>query len=234
LGRAVLLTVLLGTVSAPAVAQQTGVRVQVLLAGRAPRMALQARKTSDPVCVNKNPWATEEEALVHVGGGIKNVAVYVSRNAPQGAPRDVELNHQGCTYRPRVSVMSATGSLKVANNDATNHSVHIYKGTKTLVNVLQPAGSPVVTRQFAQYAGSFLRVRCDQHPWEVAFVVVAPSSVMGVTGEQGDLLLPELGPGSYTLTAWHERWGFKTADVTVGPEGRGDVKILYEGNEPRP
>lgn len=233
--RAVLVAVVLLALSHGASAQQQGVRVQVLLTGRAPKVTYQSRKTSEPLCALRSIWLPEEDVLVSASGGIRNAVVFVSRNAPPGGqPRDAELNHQGCTYKPRVLGMSANGTLRVANNDQIAHNVHIYRGVKTLLNEQQPVGGTVVSRQFADQAGGFLRVRCDLHPWEMSFVVVTPSQHFGVTGENGDVTLTELPPGTYTLTAFHERFGFKTAEVTVGPDGRGDVKILYDGNEPRP
>lgn len=230
-----LLVLLLAAWSGPVLAQQpVGVRVSALLSGKAPRMALLKKTTNDPACVAKNPWATEEDLLVSAAGGIRNVVVFVSRNAPQGEPRDAELTHTACMYRPRVAAVSAGATTRFINGDQTTHHVHVFKGNKTLLHEVQPAGGAPVAKDLSEHVGSFLRVRCDLHPWEQGYVYVVPTPAFGVTSENGETLLPDLPPGTYSITAWHERLGAKTVDVTVGPDGRADVKILYDGTEPRP
>jgi uncharacterized protein (DUF2141 family) len=41
------------------------------------------------------------------------------------------------------------------------------------------------------------------------------TSHYSVTGEDGGFTLPNLPPGKYTLTAWHETYGTKTLVVTI-------------------
>ena len=213
---------------------QPGLRVQTLLTGHAPRMPLLQKKTNDPACATNNKWATEEEVVVAANGGLKNTVVFISRNAPAGKPKDLELTHTACMFRPRVGVVTPDGSLRVVNADATQHHVHLFKGVKTVAHEQQASGADPVVKQLTEHVGSFLRVRCDLHPWEVAFVYVVPNGFAAVTGDNGDAQILELPAGSYTVTAWHERYGQKSAEVNVNADGAGDVKILFDGSEPRP
>ena len=38
---------------------------------------------------------------------------------------------------------------------------------------------------------------------------------LSITGDGGAFTLPNLPPGKYTITAWHEDYGTQTQDVTV-------------------
>jgi hypothetical protein len=48
-----------------------------------------------------------------------------------------------------------------------------------------------------------------------AFIGVLPHSFFAVTGADGSFSLKGLPPGTYTIEAWHEKYGTQTATVTV-------------------
>jgi len=48
------------------------------------------------------------------------------------------------------------------------------------------------------------------------------------TGAEGQYRLNNLPPGTYTLTAWHERYGSKTAQVTVAEGKPAEVSFAYD------
>lgn len=48
-----------------------------------------------------------------------------------------------------------------------------------------------------------------------AYFVVLKTSHFAVTGEDGRFALPELAPGKYTLTAWHETYGTQSQEITI-------------------
>jgi len=48
-----------------------------------------------------------------------------------------------------------------------------------------------------------------------AYFVVLKTSYFAVTGEDGRFTLPDLPPGRYTVTAWHEVYGTRSQEITV-------------------
>jgi hypothetical protein len=60
-----------------------------------------------------------------------------------------------------------------------------------------------------------IQLKCDVHPWMKAFVVVSPTPYFSTTGDDGAFSITGLPAGTYTLEAWHETFGTKTAQVTV-------------------
>ncbi len=49
-----------------------------------------------------------------------------------------------------------------------------------------------------------------------AYVGVFTHPFFSVTGTDGKFTISGLDPGTYEITAWHERLGTQTASVTVG------------------
>ena len=69
-------------------------------------------------------------------------------------------------------------------------------------------------------------VRCDVHAWMSAYLLVTDSP-FAVTGADGSFSLAGLPPGSYTVTAWHERLGEKAATVSVPAAGGAEVDFTF-------
>ena len=54
---------------------------------------------------------------------------------------------------------------------------------------------------------------------KTAYVGAFAHPFYSVTGADGKFTISGLDPGTYEITAWHERLGTKTASVTVGASG---------------
>jgi hypothetical protein len=97
-------------------------------------------------------------------------------------------------------------------------------GKKQLFNVTQP---PLKTKEAQPPADvEIIRLKCDIHPWMTAFVVMSPHPYFSTTTEDGAFTLQGVPPGTYTLEAWHETLGTKTAQVTV-KEGQ-EAAVSFE------
>jgi hypothetical protein len=72
------------------------------------------------------------------------------------------------------------------------------------------------------------KIKCDVHPWMNAWIHVLDHPFFSVTGEDGTFTIRGLPPGKYTLTAWHETLGTKTADVTVEEGKPASVDITFD------
>ena len=61
-----------------------------------------------------------------------------------------------------------------------------------------------------------LQFKCDVHGWMSSYVIVVKTPFFAVTGEDGAFQLDRLPPGGYVIEAWHEKYGTKTTNVSVG------------------
>jgi hypothetical protein len=126
----------------------------------------------------------------------------------------VVVDQSKCTYVPRVQGAIAGQPILVKNSDGTMHNVRGLVGTKALFNLAQPPSAPPVTKSVPNDV-ELLSLKCDVHPWMRAYIAVSPHAHFATTGEDGTFSLSGVPEGTYTLEAWHEALGTKTAQVTV-------------------
>ncbi len=94
----------------------------------------------------------------------------------------------------------------------------------TRFDVVTPdQGARVPTR--LERAG-VIQVRCDVHAWMTAWVLVVDAPA-AVSGPDGTFAIRDLAPGTYTVSAWHERLGERTATVTVPATGEARVELTF-------
>jgi hypothetical protein len=199
----------------------------VKLTGTPPEMALTKRQ-ADPYCA-KTPMK-EEDVIVGAGGGLKNAVVRISKGVsgrydPPPAPAVVDQT--ACMYRPRVQGIVLGQPVQIKNSDMTLHNVHGYKGASTLFNQAEIPGQPPMTKQFTD-ADQMVKLKCDVHPWMTGWVLVSSHPFFAVTGDDGSFKLTGVPPGRYTVEAWHERYGVKTAEVTVAADKPADAAFQFE------
>jgi hypothetical protein len=186
----------------------------VKLTGTPPVMELTKRQ-GDPFCA-KTP-VKEEDVLVGAGGALKNVIVRVTKGITGSYPApaaSATVDQSACMYRPRVQGIVLGQPLVIKNSDQTLHNIHGYKGPSTLFNMAEVPNMPPVTKQLTD-ADQIVKLKCDVHPWMTGYVLVSSHPFFAVTGDDGSFKITGLPAGTFTVEAWHERYGVKTAQVTV-------------------
>lgn len=180
---------------------------------------------TDPNCEG---MALEEQPVLVKDGKLANVLVRVRGDVPgQGTPRQnamVVVDQNRCQYQPRVQGAVIGQPIVLMNSDQTLHNVRGMAGGKQLFNVTQP---PLKTKEAqGPKDPDVVRLHCDIHPWMTAFVVMNPNPYFVTSDEDGAFTLQGVPPGTYTLEAWHETLGTRTAEVTV-KEGQ-DATVSFE------
>ncbi|HEY0095177.1 MAG TPA: carboxypeptidase regulatory-like domain-containing protein [Archangium sp.] len=169
---------------------------------------------TDPNC---DGMELADQPVLVTDGKLANVLVRVQGNVP-GQPTAppssmVVVDQNRCMYKPRVQGAVINQPLVLMNSDSTLHNVRGVSGGKQLFNVTQP---PLKTKEAQPpREADVIRLKCDIHPWMTAFVVMSPHPYFATTSEDGAFSIQGLPPGTYTLEAWHETLGTKTAQVTV-------------------
>jgi plastocyanin len=201
----------------------------VKLAGTPPAMAL-TKRDADPFCA-RTPMK-DEEVQVGAGGGLRNVVVRITQGASghyEAPPTIATLDQSECMYRPRVQGIIAGQMISIRNGDQTLHNVHGYRGASTLFNQAEIPGLPPIARKLGE-AGDVLKFKCDVHPWMTGYVVVSDNPFFAVTGDDGHFKIGDVPDGKYTLTAWHERYGTKTTEITVAADKPTEVSFQYDAH----
>jgi plastocyanin len=172
--------------------------------------------SKEPSCAKQHATpVTTETVVTGANNVLENVVVYISAgaddtNVPSQA---VTFTQKGCQYIPHVIVLHTGQELQVVNADQTSHNIHPMPTLNREWNKSQPPGSPPIEEKFDQ--PEFIKVKCNIHPWMAGRFAVLKTSHYAVTGDSGGFSLPNLPPGKYTVTAWHEDYGTQTADVTI-------------------
>ena len=188
--------------------------------GKAP--ALKAlTMDADPACAKKHTAPVPNEALaLGSGNTMGNIMVYVSKGLPSGktwpAPKTpVVIDQNGCQYKPHVMGIMVGQPYKILNSDGVLHNIHTQPKLNKAFNQGMPATVKEVTTTFDKPEAIF-HIKCDVHPWMSAYMAVFTHPFFSATGPDGKFTISGLDPGTYEITAWHERLGPQTASVTVG------------------
>ncbi len=176
---------------------------------------------ADPVCAKKHSKPAPNEMLVLGSGNtMANIMVWVSKGLPAGktwpTPKDpVVLDQNGCQYVPHVMGIMVGQTYKILNSDGVLHNIHTLPKVNPAFNKGMPATLKEATTVFAKPEEVF-HIKCDVHPWMSAYMAVFTHPFFSVTKTDGKFTISGLDPGTYEITAWHERLGTQTASITVG------------------
>lgn len=209
--------VLTGVAAAAAGSSITG---SVIFDGKVPALR-PIDMNADPVCAKKHSGPVQNEMLVLGSGNtMGNIMVWVSKGLPAGktwpAPKTpVVLDQNGCEYKPHVMGIMVGQTYRILNSDGILHNVHALPKINAGFNRPMPATVKEATATFGKPEAVF-QIKCDVHPWMNAYVGVFTNPFFSVTGTDGKYTISGLDPGTYEITAWHERLGTQTATVTVG------------------
>jgi plastocyanin len=154
------------------------------------------------------------------GNTMGNIMVWVSNGLPAGktwsAPTTpVVLDQKGCVYVPHVMGIMVGQPYRILNSDGILHNIHTLPKINPSFNRAMPATLTEATTTFNKPEAVF-QIKCDVHPWMSAYISVFTHPFFSVTSTDGKYTISGLEPGTYEITAWHERLGTQTASVTVG------------------
>lgn len=189
---------------------------------------------SEQYCVNAHTEPMlSETTVVGPNGGLANVFVHVTGGLtgwkfPKGSG-EVLLDQHGCQYVPHVLGVQVGQALRIRNSDPIMHNIHAndMKSGRDMFNFSQTQkGAETVESKVARRPG-FVQVKCDVHGWMGSYICITRYPFFAVTGEDGAFTLEKLPPGEYTIEAWHEKYGTKTATVTVADGETKEISFVF-------
>src|SRR5438132_2879463 len=180
---------------------------EVQLSGPAPA-AGKLHREADPFCARKE---MTDPTVLAKDGKLANVWVHIAKGAPDAAPpaETAAIDQRDCMYTPRMVTAVVGQKIVVRNSDPVLHNVHAYLGASTVLNKGMPNDKAPPVELVAQQEG-VLKWKCDVHPWMRGYVGVSRNGLQAVTGESGAFRISPVPPGTYTLAAWHEKYGEKS------------------------
>lgn len=192
--------------------------------------------SAEAVCVQANPSPVAPPVVVlGAHGALANAVVYVKSGL--GSYRfdtpttPVVLDQKGCMYEPRVLTVMVNQPFEVHNEDQTIHNVHPMPRENKPWNKSEPVGDPPIQATFTKPELA-IPIACNIHPWMRAFLFVFAHPYFDVTPKSGEFALTNLPPGTYTIEAWQERFGFQDQTVTIGPKETKSIEFTFHAEAP--
>jgi plastocyanin len=188
---------------------------------------------ADPACAKMHPSKTAPNEALVLGSGnaMANVMVWVSKGLASGktwpAPKNpAVLDQKGCRYVPHVQGIMVGQAYRILNSDGILHNVHALPKINRGFNRPMPGNVKEASATFDKPESVF-QIKCDVHPWMMAYVAVYTHPFFSVTGTDGKFTISGLDPGTYEVTTWHERLKTQTATVTVGAKETKSQNFKY-------
>lgn len=179
-----------------------------------------------PECAAHHSGDVRDEVVLVKDGRLRNAFVYVKSGLEKHAfawPQEpVRISNRACLFVPRVAGVRVHQPLELVNEDPGDHNVNAYgrfnrwlrgRGASTSLKLRSPE--------------LMIKLRCDIHPWMLGWLGVVPHPFFAVTGDDGRFDFRGLPPGAYTIAAWHEKYGEKTATLTLGVSGDIPVDFVF-------
>jgi plastocyanin len=187
--------------------------------------------SADSFCASQHPAPVkDEEVVVSPAGELANVLVYVKDIAGNYPPpaTSVLVDQRGCQYHPHVNAVQVGQKIDIKNSDQTLHNVHAMPTVNSAFNEGQPV--PMVsTKKFDKVEMTPFKIKCDVHGWMKSYMAVLPHPFWGVSQMNGTFNIANLPPGTYTLVAWHEKYGSQEQPITVGAKEQKQVTFTFKG-----
>src|SRR5690242_11945656 len=197
--------------------------------------------SADPVCGQKNPNLETEDTVVK-DGKLANAFVYIKDGTTTDGKKvgdfkwetptaSVQLDQNGCHYRPHVLGVQTNQKINITNSDPTTHNIHPTPKQNPEWNQSQPNGAAPIEKSFAR-SEILVPVKCNQHPWMKSYIGVMKTPFFAVSADNGSFTLKGVPAGTYTVAAWHEGGAdgtTKTVQVTVPANGSVTADFAFEG-----
>lgn len=155
------------------------------------------------------------------GPNVRGVVVWLEgarRGKALPVERRYEVTLDHCRLAPRTQPMLAGGTVQVHARDALRSLVRIVEwpgGTLRATITTNNEGQVVPEDRAVAEPGAY-EVRGAQPAWLRAWLLAFDHPYFTTTIAGGAYAITEIPPGTYTVVAWHERFGRVEAPVTIG------------------
>jgi Carboxypeptidase regulatory-like domain len=190
----------------------------------------------DPICLQYERKPRTDEVVVS-NGKLLNVLIYVTSESfdkysfePPRSP--AVLAHINCRYQPHVLGVQLGQPLRIVNVDKTHHNTHPSPKLNPEWNQMMEAGAPPLTKTL-RIPEMGIPFRDLLNPWKKAFVSVFTHPFFTANDSAGNFRIEGLPPGTYRVTAWHEKLGEKTIEVVLEAGKERNLEFNYSVSDLR-
>ncbi len=186
--------------------------------------------SSQPPCARlQTNTPTTRFFVVGSDGGLADVLVSIvgglDRRRYEAAQTNHELVFVNCQIQPYVSAVMAGQQVLFRSADQIPHNVQLTTTNNPEMNLMLMARSSSRLVKLPS-PENFLRVKCDLHPWEFAYLSVVEHPFFAITDTNGNFVIPNIPAGKYTLRALHRK-AQSTNEITREVRvNRGEISLV--------
>jgi hypothetical protein len=185
----------------------------------------------DSTCGRLNKGsATTRHFVTSRNGELADVFVVVtdglsSRTWPKSA-KSALVRDINCFFEPYVSGVRVNQEIVLENSDPVLHNAHLMANENKEANYsLLPKHSKSIRLAVPEI---FVRLKCDVHPWEFAYIAAVEHPFFAVTDKSGQFMLPPLPPGRYTVSAYHRKAGQISQEVELNENESRSIEFRFQ------
>lgn len=185
--------------------------------------------SEEPDCAAQHTETPTTETVVGDDGKLGNVFVRITGTVQGGAGAPSEpviVDQVGCVYIPHVTGVVLGQGVEFKNSDGLAHNVQANPTANRPFNISQPTTMTSAAHHFSS-PEVMVPVQCNIHGWMHGYVGVVDNPYFATSAMDGSFTIANVPPGTYTLEAWHEKYGTMTQEVTVDPNGMANVAFDY-------
>ena len=125
--------------------------------------------------------------------------------APPPAAQSVLVDQKECQYVPHTMIVPLKSKIEITNSDPILHNVNGRQGETKVFNYAQAIQGQRETVDITMVKPGMITLACDAgHPWMSAFIYVTTHPYVALTDSNGEFVIKDVPPGTYTLKMWHE------------------------------
>ena len=158
-----------------------------------------------------------DESILIDNKGVMNSVISLRGKKLKKRSGEYKLDQKKCKYEPHVVAMPVDSELLIHTSDPINHNIHTYSFENDPINLMFLPGQDAYSQEMEE--AEIIKVECDLHNWMRAWIVVTPNGYSAISKKDGSFEIPDVPPGEYELTAWHETLGSLTKSINVGSDG---------------
>ncbi|MBI5894154.1 MAG: hypothetical protein HZB79_11045 [Deltaproteobacteria bacterium] len=145
------------------------------------------------------------------------------------------IDQKGCRFVPWAQVVRP-GNITIRNSDKgvlhninTREMIGVESGSavkKVIFNFGQPDPGDI-EKELKPRRSQFVSINCEAHNFMFGFMLAPEHPYAEVVGEDGSFTIKDVPPGTYTVKAWHPRFGLKEGKAIVSAKGIAEVNFEF-------
>ncbi len=198
--------------------------------------------TKNPDVCDDDKTGAREVVWVDVkDGALRGTFVFIDKieagkNWPAPQAGKYIVDQKGCRFRPWAQVVKP-GQITIRHSDPATvlHNINaremigVEKGRivkRTIFNFGQPDPGDIV-KELKTRRSHFISLNCEAHNFMFGFMMAPEHPYAVVVNEDGSYSFDDVPPGTYTINAWHPRFGIKETTVTVPDKGKAQASFEF-------